>query len=44
MVDVLFKSLNSTNTAVYHIIKNAPYLREEDYIPSVFSFRSDASI
>jgi hypothetical protein len=26
----------------YQIIKNAQYLREEDYIPSIFSFRKDS--
>jgi hypothetical protein len=39
----LFKSLNSVNQAVYMIIKQAPYMREEDYIPSFFSLRADSS-
>jgi hypothetical protein len=29
-------------SAVYQIVKSAPFLKEEDYIPSVFSFKKNS--
>ncbi|CAK88298.1 unnamed protein product (macronuclear) [Paramecium tetraurelia] len=39
-VRALFDTLNTVGSQIFKTIKDAPFLREEDYNPSVFSFRN----
>lgn len=40
-IRALFETLNTVGAQIFKIVKDSPFLREEDYNPSVFGFRKE---